>query len=287
MMDYFKFTTKSRLDKSINTLLGILEGIAADQTVSTQEWELLGRWAEGNKNLADRHPYNELVPRLIEAMADGVLSEEEHQNMLWLCNKLRSAEYYDLVTADIQRLQAILGAIVSDEVISEAELETLSNWLEEHTHLRQCWPFDEVDSLITAAMKDHWIDPAEQRNLLEYFSSFTPADLDFDKPTSTANTLQGICSVTPEIVFDDRLFCFTGESTRASRDEMKIMVLDRGGQVRSAVSPRLNYLIVGSNGNPCWAYACYGRKIEKAIQLRQQGENIVIVHEADFFDSLD
>lgn len=37
-------------------------------------------------------------------------------------------------------------------------------------------------------------------------------------------------------------------------------------------------------GNPCWAYACYGRKIEKAMELRKKGAQILIVHEADFLD---
>ncbi len=284
--DYFKYTTKARHDKSINTLLGILEGIAADKTVSTQEWLLLGKWVEENKKLADRHPYNELVPVLIDAMADGRLEEDEHQDLVWVCNQLRSQEYYDLITADLQRLQALLAAIASDGVVSEAEVEKLRDWLEDHADLRMCWPFDEVDSLITSVMKDRWIDPVEQKMLLEYFQSFAPQDMHFDSPVPTNNTLQGIHAVSPEIVFEDRRFCFTGESARATREEMKIMALDRGAKVIGSVSPRLDYLIVGANGNPCWAYSCYGRKIEKAMQLRQQGAKILIVHEADFFDAL-
>jgi len=87
-MDYFKYTTKSRLDKSINSLLGILEGIALDRAVSKDEWILLGRWVKDNEHLANRHPYSELVPRLIEAMSDGRLTEEEHQNMTWLSSTI-------------------------------------------------------------------------------------------------------------------------------------------------------------------------------------------------------
>ena len=284
-MDYFKYTTKSRLDKSINSLLGILEGIALDRAVSKDEWILLGRWVKDNEHLANRHPYSELVPRLIEAMSDGRLTEEEHQNMTWLCTQLRSVEFYDMVTADVQRLQGVLSAIASDGVVTEVEAESLTDWLGGHDHLRQCWPYDEVESVVASAMRDHWIDPVEQKTLLEYFASFSPTDMNFDKPEKSTNTLKGVCAVAPDIVFDGHLFCFTGDSERASRDEMTTMVLDRGGQVRSSVSSKLNYLVVGSYGNPCWTYSCYGRKIEKAIQLRQQGEKIVIVHELDFFDA--
>ena len=60
-----------------------------------------------------------------------------------------------------------------------------------------------------------------------------------------------------------------------------------GGMVQSAVNRKTNYLIVGTAGNPCWAYACYGRKIEEAMQLRKEGVNVVIVNETDFWDAVD
>jgi NAD-dependent DNA ligase len=284
--DYFRYTIKARLDKAINTLLGILEGITADQTVSAQEWTLLSKWVEENKGFAYHHPYNELVPRLIAAMADGLLSDEEHKNMIWLCEQLRSLKYYKLVTSDAQRLQAILSAIASDGVVSEAEVKQLSTWLAEHEHLHKCWPYEEVDSLIISMMQDHWIDPKEQKMLLDFFSGFIASDLDFETSHMTNNSLPDICAVTPEIIFEDHRLCFTGDSIRATRAEMKRMALNKGAKVVGDVSPRVDYIIAGSKGNPCWAYACYGRKIEKAMQLRQRGSQILIVHEVDFFNAL-
>ena len=60
-----------------------------------------------------------------------------------------------------------------------------------------------------------------------------------------------------------------------------------GGQVRSGVSAKTDYLIVGNAGNQCWAYSCYGRKIEDAVQIRKDGGNVVIVNETDFWDAVD
>lgn len=31
-----------------------------------------------------------------------------------------------------------------------------------------------------------------------------------------------------------------------------------------------------------WAFSCYGRKVEKAVQLRKDGSQVIIVHENDF-----
>lgn len=283
---YFKYTTKSRLDKAINTLIGLLEGIAADKTVSAPEMKLLTQWVEDNQNLTDRHPYNELIPVVIQALADGKFTKDEQSDLLWLCNRLRSTGYFDIVTADVQRLQGFLVAIAADGVVTEAEVENLRNWMDTHINLRSCWPYDELDSLLTSVLSDHWIDPVEHKMLLSYFTSFSSPGLSLETPNTAVTTLPGVCAVTPEIIFDEHRFCFTGESSRSPREEMKIMVVERGGRVISAVSPRLDYLVVGSNGNPCWAYACYGRKIEQAMQLRQRGAKIVIVHENDFFDAV-
>ena len=279
----FKYTVKARHDKAVNTLLGILQGIATDHTVTAQEWELLAKWVSENKSLANRHPYNELVPLLITVMEDGVLLEEEREDVTWLCTQLRSAEYYSLVTADMQRLQAILSAIAPDGIMTEVQIGELSLWFSERQHLRKCWPYEEIDSLLTSILQDQCIDPEEQKLLLEFFSSFTASDSDFETAHVTSRRLSDICAVSPVISFDDYLFCFTGESERGTREEMKTLARDRGAKVVESVSPQLNYLVVGVKGNQCWAYSSYGRKIEKAMELRRQGSQLLIVHESDFF----
>lgn len=286
MSDYFRATIKSRIDKAINTLLGILKGISADRAINQQEIDLLYAWVDENQGFVDRHPYNELIPKIVQALSDGIFSEGENEDLIWFCYKWQSNEYYNTITSDLQQLQGIMASIAVDGVITEDEAESLFDWMVNHDDLRSCWPYDEVDSLLTHVLKDKWIDPVEQKVLLEFFSSFLPESINLQSQVSEIKTISGICAVAPDIAFEERCFCFTGESSRATREEMKIMALDRGARVVSAISPRVNYLVVGSQGNPCWAYACYGRKIEKAIELRKQGAQIVIVHEADFFDTV-
>ena len=284
--DYLKYTSKSRNDKAVNSLLGLLLGIAADRTISEQELRLLTSWVEENNNLVDRHPYNEIVPKVVAALADGIFTEEEQQDLVWFCNQWQSNTYYDIVTSDIQQLQAVLAGVAGDGLVSEVEIETLSNWISDHEDLRSCWPYDEVDSLISSALKDRWIDPQEQKNLLEFFSSFVPSTANFARESDANKTIGGICAVAPEIKFNNHAFCFTGESARKSREEMKIATIERGGRVVTDVSPRVHYLVVGAASNPAWAYACYGRKIEKAMHLRKNGTPIIIVHESDFLDAI-
>lgn len=59
-----------------------------------------------------------------------------------------------------------------------------------------------------------------------------------------------------------------------------------GGDAVPTVSGKVDYLVIGADGNPCWMYACYGRKVERAISLRREGAKLMIIHELDFHDAL-
>lgn len=287
--EYLPFTSRARLEKSINSLLGIIEGITIDSVINPAEVNFLKLWLEEHWELRSRHPYSELVPVVQQALADRVLTQDEHQDIVWLCGRLRSTKFFDQTTADLQRLHAVLGGVVSDGRITEDELRGLSAWLQEHEHLKTCWPYDEVDSLILSVMKDRQIDEQEHAVLRAFFSEFV-AVLDdrtiVSPPVKEAGSILGLCSACPEIVFDGKSFCFTGASSRYTRASLTEVVERLGGQVSNSVSKSTHFLIIGAEGNPCWAYACYGRKVEKAVLLRKAGVRLLIVHENDFHDAV-
>lgn len=288
---YFRFTGKGRLEKSINSLLGLLEGIAIDGNVTAGEVSMLRMWLSDHQDVANRHPFTELIPALAAALKDGVLDPGERDDLTWLCNRLRSTEFYDMVTADLQRLHALVGGIAADGIITAEELRGLSDWLAEHRHLRTCWPYDEIDTLTTKFLGDGRVDESEHRMLLDFFREFL-AVLDertivrpvaFDGPEQT---LGALCAIDPQVHFPERTFCFTGASSKYKRAEFENIVRRLGGEPLSDVSAKLHYLVIGSEGNPCWAFACYGRKVEKAVALRRKGVRVAILHENDFHDAV-
>lgn len=286
---FFKFTGKARLSKAINTLSGILTGMDIDRVFNGKEIHALRGWIEDHEDLARRHPFNEIFPRLSEALSDGVLDREEIEDLKWLCGKLApEAHYYNGITAQMQELQGVLGGIVADGVVTDTEIRELREWVHNSEHLKTCWPYDEIDSLLTQVLKDGIIDADERQMLMHFLSEFTsvtgnraialPLE-DVDKP------IQGICATCPEIAFPDRLFCFTGTSTRLARDSLATLVRGLGGDFHPTIKAEVDYLVIGARGNPCWAYSCYGRKVEQAIKLRRQGCSLLIVHENDFWDA--
>lgn len=287
MADYFKYTSKARMDKAINSLLGILEGIAIDSLLNEKETGYLATWLLEHQEYAQKHPLNELLPKISNAIQDNIISAEEHEEIVWLCEKFRSTEYYSENVADLQRLQSILVGISADSKITPQELDGLSDWLAEHEHLKSCYPYDEVDSLIVSALSDQHIDPQEHKDLLEFFREFSTVTPKGETSTDkTSLSVTGICAVDPTISFQKSIFCFTGEAKNMTRSELWQCVIERGGAVSKGINKKINYLVVGSAGNPAWKYACYGLKIEKTMTLRKEGCTIVIVHENDFLDAL-
>lgn len=286
---YYLFTSKSRLDKVINSLLGIVEGISVDLKINDDELNYLAQWIAEQDEYKTRHPFNELVPVVSNALKDGIMTKDERDDIVWLCEKLRSTEYYEVTTADMQRLHALMGGIAADGAITVDELSGLSDWLSEHEHLKTCWPYDEVDSIVTAVLADKHIDEKEHGLLMTFFSEFISTHdnrVISQLPEQSEVTLQGLCAVCPEINFENSVFCFTGASSNRTRKELNEIVVNLGGKVINSITSSLNFLVIGSDGNPCWAYACYGRKVEIAVNLRRQGSHLLIVHENDFNDAL-
>jgi hypothetical protein len=288
-MPYFRHTGRARLEKAVNSLIGIVEGIAIDGVINSMEVGFVRSWLHENIELRNSHPFTELIPVVEAAVADGILTEEERLNILWLCSRLQSTEFFDQTTADMQRLHGLLAGIVSDQIISERELRGLSEWLSDHEELKTRWPFDEIESIVTAVLRDGKIDDNEHRMLRNFFSEFVAIT---DNKTIVSpllaggGTIVGLCAVCPEIHFSGKRFVFTGASEKSSRDEFAALIQRHGGLMSESVSKKTDYLIIGADGNPCWAYSCYGRKVEMAVSLRKKGVPIHLIHENDFWDAI-
>ncbi len=273
----------------MHSLEGILRGIAIDELVNNRELSALTSWIGEHLQYSNRHPFNEVISRLQTVLSDGIVNEDEIADVIWLCNKFRTEDiFFSRVTADMQRLQGILGGIAADGTISVQELRGLQEWMSENEHLKSCWPYDELESLMLAVLADGRIDEKEEKSLKQFFNEFFlhtgHRSIELNESVDI-ETISGLCAVCPEIAFPDRTFCFTGKSKRATRDEIEQSILALGGLLSQRVTQTIDYLIVGADGNPCWAYACYGRKVEEAVKLRKKGLSMLIVHEHDFWDA--
>lgn len=292
--DYRKFTGPAELHKAINTLKGIVAGITTDYKISKDEVNELSHWCLQHANLINRHPFNELIPLIQSAYEDGVLEESEANDIVWLCNNFISdSDYYDLITTGLQFLSGLIHGILSDGIITDEEIRTLKSWITTNDYLTGCYPFDEIESLLMTILMDGKVTEDERNMLTAFLSNFIDLKLSYNLNSIDLDALknkysiEGICSICQSIDFKGNVFCFTGQSTRATRAEIAAIIAHQGGDFKNNITNKTRYLIVGNDGNPCWAYSCYGRKIEDAISRRKAGQRLIIVNEVDFWDIID
>lgn len=99
-------------------------------------------------------------------------------------------------------------------------------------------------------------------------------------------SVSGVCAMRPDITFVGHVLCLTGSSKRGTRAYLAGVVEQNGGRFHPRLTDESHYHVVGADGNPCWAYACYGRKVEDAVRRRRNGQRLLIVHEHDFWDAV-
>ena len=292
--EYRKFTTPAELHKAINTLRGMVAGITTDYKVSEDEINELINWCVAHSHLSNRHPFSELIPLIEAACEDGVVTSDESADIIWLCNNFVSdSDYYDLITSSLQFFTGLIHGIMSDGEITDGEIHMLNKWMQTNDYLSGCYPFDEIESLVMTILSDGKISEDERNMLKAYLSNFIDMRISYNLNEPEMNALKekysigGICAICQEIDFDDNMFCFTGQSSKAKRSEIANIIESHGGKFGNNITNKTRYLIVGNEGNPCWAFSCYGRKIEEAIERRKNGQTLTIVNEVDFWDILD
>jgi hypothetical protein len=290
--EYRQFTGPMEASKAFHMLFGILQGIQIDDKIDLYESDELNHWCKCHHHLAHRPPFDTIFPLISESLSDGILSNEEYQDIMWLACQYKESKYHDLIKVAIQELHGYIHGIIANNAIVEKEAFGLSEWLSLNDFLQGIFPFDEINAILTNMLADGKLDENESQLLKAYLSSYVDTTISYNLNQPELKKLRedlcvtGICAVCPDIVFADRTFCFTGKSQSASRFELADKIVSLGGIFRDSVSSRTNYLIVGSDGNPCWAYSCYGRKVEKAMNLRKEGAQVMIVHESDFWDAI-
>lgn len=288
------YTSKAESAKAFHVLEGILIGISIDKKINQKEVEALREWRGMFYEQASRPFFNKLIPLIDTCLEDNILTEEERDSILWLCQQAIPSEknkYYDVVTADIQRIHGALHGILADGEITNEEIKPLKGLLfDMEERLRGFYPFDELLSILVSVTEDGKITKEEEKTLKLFFSefidteAFTSLDHQEIERLRKEMTIPGICALDPEISFPNKKFCFTGTSKKATRSDIEKYIESRGGILKNSIVKDLNYLVVGADGNPCWAYCCYGRKIEQAVEMRKSGVNIIIVNENDFWD---
>lgn len=181
---------------------------------------------------------------------------------------------------NIDELLGLARGITADGMVNQEEAEFLQRWLSQASGLEEDPVFSILFNRIGDVLSDGELDADEAADLLDMLRALTgedgqvhsyrrPTDLPLDDPF-------------PDISFPEKNFVFTGVMAYGPRKLCQELVTERGGLCRGDPSKKVDYLVIGTIANEHWAYSSYGRKIERAVELRSQGHGLAIINEDHF-----
>ena len=178
----------------------------------------------------------------------------------------------------IDELIGLCKGVIADGALNQQEAEFICEWLKTNREAAKRWPGDVIYDRVARALEDGKLSAEEEAELVPLLLDFT-GGRNIDPDAASMSTTLPLDSSPPTIRFDGRLFCLTGKFMYGCRTECAIAVVDRGGDIKAAPTQRTDYLVVGDIGSRDWVHSTYGRKIEKAVELREAGHPIAIVSE--------
>jgi hypothetical protein len=107
-----------------------------------------------------------------------------------------------------------MAGIAADAKICEPELQALRHWMDEKPQLHSCWPFDKLNSIISAVMMNGKIDHKEHQQLSNLFRDvlrYLDHETISEKDAGDTPFVGGVYTSMPDVNFDGRRFCITGE----------------------------------------------------------------------------
>ncbi len=174
--------------------------------------------------------------------------------------------------------------ILADGSVDLGEAKVMLEWLETHPEVTQTWPFDTLLPRLREMLADGVLDGDEEVELLDVLMKLTgsgqsaklgqaPAQLPLDDPA-------------PSLIWDRRAFVFTGELASATRTQAQEATKAVGGRCPSSVSPKTDYLVLGTFGSAGWLYSTHGTKIQAAMELKREGHPIYLICEQHWLSEI-
>jgi len=177
----------------------------------------------------------------------------------------------------VDTLIGLSKGLVADGTVNQSEAEFLMTWLIQNQHHSENPIIDNLLQKVALMLEDGILDSDESeelKNILQAISGESSEIGELAKTTSLP-----INAPLPKINFDGASFLFTGTCAFGTRKDCQAAIEELGGVNAKGVTKTLNYLVLGTYVTDSWVHETFGRKIEKAIEYRENGLPLIIITE--------
>jgi NAD-dependent DNA ligase len=195
----------------------------------------------------------------------------------------QAATFRNEMRTSCAALVGIAQGLLADGVLNDQEIAFLRDWLANSENISLTWPGSVIFAQVTSILDDGVVTEDERSHLTETLRQLVGGRL--DELAEAVHVAELPLDNVQGIDIPGRSFCLTGEFVLGPRKTCEGMIVRRGGVI-AAVTKKLDYLIVGGLGSPEWKHGSFGTKVEKAIQHKQAGVPLRIIHEDVWASSL-
>lgn len=183
----------------------------------------------------------------------------------------------------VNELIGLCHGLLADGTIDQGESQFLLRWVESNRVVTANPLVNAIYQRLTDMLHDNKLDDDEQKELVESIVAFV-GGAPMPDGVNYATTLP-ITRPEPGIALPGARFCFTGTFAFGTRSECEAAVIAHGASA-GGLTIATDYLVIGVYATDSWAHSSYGRKIEKAVEMRNSGHPIAIVGEQHWLSHL-
>jgi NAD-dependent DNA ligase len=178
----------------------------------------------------------------------------------------------------IEHLLGLVEGIIADNHLHDKEVHLLSTWLSANPEATSAWPGNLVGRKVQEVLADGIITEVERSHLLKVLSGLIASDF---HATGSASAEVTTLPIDDAVTVDLRNsgVCMTGEFIYGTRAACERLTLRAGGMPLDNVSKNVDILVIGTRVSPDWVHTTFGRKIQRAAELQDEGHAIEIISE--------
>lgn len=266
----FKHINHDRVaQRSYNEFIGYAKGIIADNKIDIEEAKQIALWLDANAiYLYDYINTDLLLNTIKHTIEDDIITDEESKELIKF---IKYILYTDEFSDEIDYILGFMRGISANNIITEKEAKALFNAIKKCED-KTTFPISKVYEYFKNNK-----DFSDNTELLSILKNIYGGNLITNAKTSLS--CLPVDNPQPDIEFKNKVFTLTGEFAFGTRAQCVKEIEKRGGKFSKNVTQNIHYLIIGSIGSDDWIHSSFGRKIEKALQLKKQEKNIIIISE--------
>lgn len=189
----------------------------------------------------------------------------------------RFADRY-VTSRSLDEMIGLCKGILADGTVVEREAALLEQWCAANSVLVTQWPASVLSRRLRQIFADGRVDEDERADLRDLLQQIVGGPPEASLADRYAIALP-LDTPPPTILISGSSFCFTGKFIYGTRKLCMSAVSVRGGYAAKDVTSAVQFLVVGTLATEAWIHGTFGRKIEAAIALRDNGFPIKIVSE--------